>query len=179
MGIYRAWLHPEEPPEDERVDIRRTTEAIRAFTGNAPKGWVGPGLAETWETPSILAEEGYGYVCDWVHDDQPTWLRTTGRPLLSMPFTQECNDIPVILSQHHRAAEYRDRVVDQFDQLYDDSADSARVMAMVVHPFIMGVAHRVKYLREALAHMASCPEATFMTAGEIHDWFVEASPPQP
>ena len=164
--------------EDERVDIRKTTEAIRAFTGGAPKGWVGPGLAETWSTPDILAEEGYRYVCDWVHDDQPSWLRTTGRPLLSMPFTQECNDIPIILSQHHRAAEYRDRVIDQFDEMYADSAASARVMAMVVHPFIMGVAHRVKYLREALAHIASHPGAVFMTAGEIHDWFAEVSPPQ-
>jgi allantoinase len=163
--------------EDERADIRKTTAAIRAFTGSAPKGWVGPGLAETWDTPDVLAEEGYGYVCDWVHDDQPTWLKTTGRPLLSMPFTQECNDIPIILSQHHRAAEYRDRVIDQFDQLYADSADSARVMAMVVHPFIMGVAHRTKYLREALAHIASHDGAVFMTAGGIHDWFTETNPP--
>jgi allantoinase len=162
--------------EDERADIRKTTDAIRAFTGIAPKGWVGPGLAETWDTPDVLAEEGYDYVCDWVHDDQPTWLKTTGRPLLSMPFTQECNDIPIILSQHHRAAEYRDRVIDQFDQLYADSAASARVMAMVLHPFIMGVAHRVKYLRETLAHIAAHDGAVFMTAGGIHDWFAEINP---
>jgi len=163
--------------EDERADIRKTTEAIRAFSGSAPKGWVGPGLAETWDTPDVLVEEGYRYVCDWVHDDQPSWLRTRTKPLLSMPFTQECNDIPIILSQHHRACEYRDRAIDQFDQLYEDSADSARVMAMVVHPFIMGVAHRIKYLRETLAHIASRSEAVFMTAGEIHDWFTEISPP--
>jgi allantoinase len=163
--------------EDERADIRKTTEAIRAFSGSAPKGWVGPGLAETWDTPDVLVEEGYRYVCDWVHDDQPSWLRTRTKPLLSMPFTQECNDIPIILSQHHRACEYRDRAIDQFDQLYEDSADSARVMAMVVHPFIMGVAHRIRYLRETLAHIASRSEAVFMTAGEIHDWFAEISPP--
>src|SRR5712675_548570 len=34
--------------EDERADIVRTTEAIREFTGQAPHGWLGPGLTETW-----------------------------------------------------------------------------------------------------------------------------------
>ena len=56
---------------DERVDIQKTTAAITAFTGRRPRGWLGPGLTETWDTPDILAEEGYEYVCDWVLDDQP------------------------------------------------------------------------------------------------------------
>ena len=46
---------------DEREDIVMTTNAIRAFTGRRPRGWLGPGLTETWETPDILAEQGY----DW------------------------------------------------------------------------------------------------------------------
>ena len=45
--------------DDERDDIRKTTEAIRGFTGKPPRGWLGPGLTETWETPDLLAEEGY------------------------------------------------------------------------------------------------------------------------
>lgn len=163
--------------DDERAAIEATTAALKAFTGVAPKGWVGPGLAETWETPDLLAEAGYRYVCDWIHDDQPTWLKTRTTPLASMPFTQECNDIPVILSQHHPAAEYRNRVIDQFDELYAEGGDSARIMAVVMHPFIMGVPHRIKYLRQALAHIASRPDAAVVTAGEIYDWFVEASPP--
>jgi len=32
---------------------------------------MGPGLAETFDTPDILAEEGIEYVCDWVNADQP------------------------------------------------------------------------------------------------------------
>ena len=57
--------------ENEREAIRKTTEAITTFTGKRPRGWLGPGLTETWETPDLLAEEGYDYVCDWVLDDQP------------------------------------------------------------------------------------------------------------
>jgi hypothetical protein len=51
---------------DEREDIRKTRDAIRKFTKRDPRGWLGPGLTETWETPDILVEEGFDYVCDWV-----------------------------------------------------------------------------------------------------------------
>jgi allantoinase len=77
---------------DERQAIRQTREAITAFAGKPPRGWLGPGLTETWETPDLLAEEGYDYVCDWVLDDQPVTLKTRAKPLVNIPYTQECND---------------------------------------------------------------------------------------
>ena len=161
--------------EDEREDIRRTTEAIRAFTGRAPRGWLGPGLTETWDTPDLLAEQGYEYVCDWVLDDQPLWLQTKGSPLVSVPYTQECNDVAMMLIQHHKASEYADRAIDQFDQLYADSKDSARIMALVVHPYIMGAPHRLKYYRMALEHILKKRDVLFWTGEQILDWYLKAS----
>ena len=61
---------------NERDDIRNCAAAIEKASGKRPRGWLGPGLTETWETPDILAEEGYDYVADWVLDDQPVWLKT-------------------------------------------------------------------------------------------------------
>jgi allantoinase len=116
-------------------------------------------------------EEGYHYVCDWVLDDQPTILKTRTTPIVNIPYTQECNDVAMMLIQHHKASEYRDRAIDQFEQLYADAAPSARVMALVVHPYIMGVPHRLRYFREALEHIRSRPEVAFMTGEEILDWF--------
>jgi peptidoglycan/xylan/chitin deacetylase (PgdA/CDA1 family) len=162
--------------EDERADIRKTADAIRTFTGRAPRGWLGPGLTETWETPDLLVEEGYDYVCDWVLDDQPVRLKTRTQPIVNVPYTQECNDVAMMLIQHHAAREYRDRAIDQFDQLYADAATSARVMALVVHPYIMGAPHRLRYFREALQHITSKSDVVFMTGEQIHDWYVEAVP---
>jgi allantoinase len=159
--------------EDEREDIRRTTEAIRSFTGRAPRGWLGPGLTETWDTPDILAEQGYDYVCDWVLDDQPLWLNTRTRPLVSVPYTQECNDVAMMLIQHHKASEYYDRAMDQFEQLYADSKDSARVMALVVHPYIMGAPHRLKYYRKALQHIRKQRDVLCWTGEQIVDWYLK------
>jgi peptidoglycan/xylan/chitin deacetylase (PgdA/CDA1 family) len=162
--------------ENEREDIRKTTEAIRAFTGKPPRGWLGPGLTETWDTPDLLAEAGYGYVCDWVLDDQPLWLKTRSRPLVSVPYTQECNDVAMMLIQHHKASEYLDRALDQFEQLYADSRDSARVMALVVHPYIMGAPHRLKYYRKVLEHIRSRKDVLFWTGEQIFDWYTKLHP---
>ena len=157
--------------ENEEDDIRKTTEVIKAFTGKAPRGWLGPGLTETWHTPDLLAQNGYDYVADWVLDDQPVWLKTKSNPIVNIPYTQECNDVAMMLIQHHKASEYLERAVDQFDQLYLDSMDSARVMAMVVHPYIMGAPHRTKYYRKALEHMSQHKDVLFWTGEQILDWY--------
>ena len=163
--------------DDEREDIRLTTQAIAEVTGRAPRGWLGPGLTETWETPEVLQEQGYEYVCDWVLDDQPVPLRTNDGALTSIPYTQECNDVAMMLIQHHAAGEYRQRAIDQFEQLHRDAVatDSSRVMALVVHPYIMGAPHRARYFREALAHISADPGALFMTGSEILDWYTGAA----
>ena len=157
---------------DEREDIAKTTAIIHQFTGQKPRGWLGPGLTETWETPDVLAEEGYDYVCDWVLDDQPVVLKTRGGTIVNVPYTQECNDVAMMLIQHHSAAEYKNRAIDQFEQLYADARQSARIMALVVHPYIMGVPHRLRYFREALEHIQSRPGVLFWTGEQILDWYV-------
>jgi len=157
---------------DEREDIAKTTAIIHQFTGQKPRGWLGPGLTETWETPDVLAEEGYDYVCDWVLDDQPVVLKTRGGTIVNVPYTQECNDVAMMLIQHHSAAEYKNRAIDQFEQLYADARQSARIMALVVHPYIMGVPHRLRYFREALEHIRSRPDVLFWTGEQILDWYV-------
>jgi len=158
---------------DERDDIRKTAAAIREFTGKPPRGWLGPGLTETWETPDLLVEEGFDYVCDWVLDDQPVWLKTRTQPIVNLPYTQECNDVAMMLIQHHKASEYYDRAIDQFAQLHTDAAQSSRVMALVVHPYIMGAPHRLRYFRDVLARIRAHREVLFWTGEEILDWFLD------
>lgn len=161
---------------DEREDIRRTREAIRAFTGRAPRGWLGPGLTETWETPDLLVEEGFDYVCDWVLDDQPVVLKTRTKPIVNIPYTQECNDVAMMLIQHHKASEYHDRAIDQFEQIHHDSRDSARVMALVVHPYIMGAPHRLRHFRAIFERIGARDDVAFMTGEQILDWYLAQRP---
>jgi peptidoglycan/xylan/chitin deacetylase (PgdA/CDA1 family) len=165
--------------ENEREDIRKTADAIEKATGKRPRGWLGPGLTETWETPDLLKQEGYDYVADWVLDDQPVWLKTKTTPIVNIPYTQECNDVAMMLIQHHKASEYFDRAADQFEQIYQDSADSARIMALVIHPYIMGAPHRTKYFRRVFETIRKKSDVALMTGEQILDWYLATGPKAP
>ena len=156
--------------EDERLDIQKTRDAIAKFTGTAPRGWLGPGLTETFETVDLLKEEGFEYVADWVLDDQPVELKTRAGNLVNVPYTQEINDVAMMLIQHHKASEYASRALDQFETLYEDSLKQPRVMAIVCHPYIVGVPHRIKYFRKIFETIRQKPGVLFWTGEQILDW---------
>lgn len=166
---YKQRALPLEP--DQRAVIRRSIDTIREFTGKAPRGWLGPGLAETWETPDLLAEAGIEYLCDWVADEQPFAIKTTSSPLVVVPYTVELNDIPMMLIQHHPAVELFNRTRDQFDRLYEEGAESARIMAIAVHPYISGVPHRIKYFEAIYDYMRQKTGVLFWKGEEILDWY--------
>ena len=160
---------------DERDVIRRTISTIREFTGTAPRGWMGPGLAETFDTPDILAEEGIEYLADWCNDDQPYEMKVKSGRLVAVPYTVELNDIPIYLIQHHRSPEIFRRSRDQFDTLYREGAESVRVMAISTHPYITGVPHRIKYYDKIFDYIRQFEGVVFMTGSEILDWYNSAS----
>lgn len=156
---------------DEREVIRRTVRTIKECTGKAPRGWMGPGLAETFNTPDILAEEGLEYVCDWCNDDQPYVMKVERGRLVSIPYTLEINDIPLYLIQHHRSPELFERGRDHFDTLYREGEQHARIMAISTHPYITGVPHRIKYFDMLFDYIRQFAGVVFMTGSEILDWY--------
>jgi peptidoglycan/xylan/chitin deacetylase (PgdA/CDA1 family) len=161
---------------DQREAIHKSVETIKKFTGKAPRGWLGPGLSETWETLDYLAEEGIEYVSDWVNDDQPYEIRTATRPLVMVPYTVEVNDIPIMLIQHHEAEELYRRAKDQFDRLFEEGRHSARIMAIAVHPYISGVPHRIKQFERIYAYMKRRQGVVFWKGEQILDWYRGTKP---
>ena len=160
---------------DERAVIQRTISTIQEFAGAAPRGWMGPGLAETFHTPDILAEEGIEYLCDWCNDDQPYTMKVNSGRLVSIPYTLELNDIPIYAVQHHRSPEIFERTRDQFDTLYREGAESARIMAISTHPYITGVPHRIKYFDLIFDYLRQFEGVVFLTGSEILDWYNSAA----
>jgi len=161
---------------DQRAVIRDSVEMLTKFTGRKPKGWLGPGLTETWETLDLLAAEGIEYVSDWVNDDQPYEIRTASGTLVNVPYSIELNDIPMMVIQHHASSEWFVRARDQFDRLYAEGARNPRVMAMAVHPYISGVPHRIKYFEAVYDYMAKKKGVWLTTGAEIHDWYRAEQP---
>ncbi|MFE9321762.1 polysaccharide deacetylase family protein [Nocardia sp. NPDC052278] len=150
--------------DDERAYLTDIVETIERATGRRPRGWMGPALTETFHTPELLAELGLDYVLDWTNDDQPYRLNVPG--VLSVPYSVELNDIGLFLGTGLRGADFVQIVKDQFDRLY---AESGRVMALALHPFVIGQAFRIKYLEQALDYVANHPGVWLATSDEIAD----------
>jgi allantoinase len=158
--------------DDQRAAIRQTIEAIRALTGKAPRGWESPGLTETAETLDFLSEAGIEYVCDWCLDDQPVTLKATPRPVVSVPYTVEINDVVISAVQGHRSDEIYRRGVDQFDRLYKEGAEQPRVMAISIHPYLTGAPHRIKYLEALYDYILGHEGVMMWTGSRILDWYL-------
>jgi len=167
-----GWLQmPMHKVEDQKAAIRDTVEAIRAFTGKAPRGWESPGLTETYETIDHLAEAGIEYVANWVLDDQPVYVETATTPVVSVPYSVELNDIAMMVIQNHPAEEMLRRGKDHFDRLYEESASSCHVMAIALHPYISGVPHRIRYIEELYRYILDRPDVVHWTGEAIADWY--------
>ncbi|HVY59654.1 MAG TPA: polysaccharide deacetylase family protein [Xanthobacteraceae bacterium] len=158
----------EIPAEDEGRVIRDALGTIERATGARPVGWLGSGLQETWNTLDLLAAERCEYVCDWTNDDQPYVMTLEeGRRLISVPYSHEINDKPVFEKQHRTADEFREMICRQFDVLYREGAESGRVMAIAIHPYLTGVPHRIDAFDAALAYICRHDRVWKATGMEI------------
>ena len=156
---------------DQRAMIHRSMDRLEKFTGRRPVGWLGPGLTQTWETPELLAEAGVQYIGDWVYDDEPTVIRTDNGPLVTLPYTVELNDIPMMIVQHHESDYLLKRAIDQFDRLYEEGAERAKIMSIAIHPYISGQPHRIKYLEQIYDHVARHEGVLHWNGEQILDWY--------
>jgi peptidoglycan/xylan/chitin deacetylase (PgdA/CDA1 family) len=166
---------PELEPEAERQAIADCLRVITEASGKKPVGWLGAALAETWHTLDFLAAEGVRYVADWTNDDQPYLIRAGDRQLVSIPYSYEVNDSPFIYYRNGTIDEFEKLIRRQFDVLYDEGATSGRVMAICLHPFIIGVPHRIRGLESALGYIASHDKVWFATGSEIVDHYLASS----
>ena len=124
-------------------------------------------LQETQVQSGLLAgrcEHGAEYVCDWVNDDLPYRMNNG---LYAIPYSIEINDMPLFNMPSISIADFERRIIDSFDVLYQEGERSGRVMGIALHPFLIGAAHRIRYLDRALAHITSHDRVWLATGAEI------------
>lgn len=157
--------------ETETQHIAGVLSRIELATGQRPKGWLSPALTETFNTPDLLAEAGVEYLADWVNDDQPYPIKVRSKSLHAIPYSMEINDIPAMLENKMSGEQFGQMIMDQFDVLYEEGAQTGRVMSLGLHTFLVGYPHRAKYLEKAFRHMASRQDVWFATGSQIIDHY--------
>jgi allantoinase len=165
---------PIHKEEDQPGMIKRSLDQLEKFTGKRPVGWLGPGLTQTYDTPEHLAKAGIQYIGDWVYDDEPTEIQTAHGPLVTLPYTVECNDIPMMIVQHHEGAYWRQKCIDTFERYHQEGESRAKIMAIAIHPYISGQPFRIKYLEEVYEHIAGCKDVLHWNGVQLLDWYRSA-----
>lgn len=158
--------------KEESAIISQTRRAIEDC-GQKMRGWLGPGLTETWSTLELLREHGVDYVADWCNDDLPYRM---DNGLYSIPYSLELNDMPLFNNPSISIVDFERRIRDTFDTLYREGETNGRVMCIALHPFLIGVPHRINYLDSALSYIASHDAVWFATGSEIIDAYKRSDP---
>ncbi len=152
----------------EAALIAEVTQTLTHQEGRPPTGWLGPWISQSWQTPDLLKQAGYGYLLDWCCDDQPIWFKTRSGSILAVPYPQEINDIPAIIARRMSAAEFADLIIDQFDEMLEQSQQQPLVCGIALHAYLVGQPFRIRHLRRALQHIATHAGEVWLTcAGDI------------
>lgn len=158
------------PEAEERALLEYCRDRIARESGAAPGGWLSPWISESPRTPDLMSEAGYVYTLNWCMDDQPVRFRTrSGKPLWSIPYPQEVNDIPMIVARQMDGRDFADLIVDNFDEMVSQSQAQPLVMGIALHPYLVGQPYRLRHLRRALEHIVDSGAVWFTTPGDICD----------
>lgn len=172
-GVRQRSLQAED---NEQAVIETSLERIERFSGQRPRGWLGPGLGESFETPDLLSAAGIDHLYDWALDDLPTWMRTSTGPLVAVPYGLELNDSVLHAVESYPSDEIFLRVRDTLAAFSPELVLQPRVLTLGLHPHLLGVPHRVVHLERTLELLMERHDVVFVTGTRLVDWYREVEP---
>lgn len=172
-GTYNTRYFYDMSEEMQRELIRDSRETILRASGQRLDGWLTPAISNDETTQHVLAEEGILYTLDMTHDDQPTPVNTRAGRLVSIPYSLEVNDVPLFVNRNTSADRYVAICKAQFDQLYEEGAESGTVMCMPLHPYLIGQPHRIAALDAVLKHITGHDKVWLATGREIAQHYID------
>jgi allantoinase len=174
-GMTQRLLHVET---DEAATIRACVSKVQDFLRKKPRGWMGPGFAETFDTPDNLKAAGIEYVLDWTIDDIPCWMHTKHGPIICMPYGIELNDSLIYAVEHQTSSEILQRFRDTLTTFSSELEENPRILTLPLHPHITGVPHRIPYVEGVINLLRERNDVIFVTGSEIADWYAAQEQPE-
>ena len=170
--VGHGWVQRSLQFEDDEAEvIERSLERLKRLTGRETRGWFGPGVGESFDTPDLLKGAGIEWLADWFVDDLPCWMRTKGGPLIAMPYTVELNDVPLYVVQQQDSEEMSRRMEMTLRTYEVECRTHPKVLTIALHPHVMGVPHRADVLARVLDSLMARDDTVFVTGSEIAEWF--------
>ena len=173
MGVDMGRIHQGDTGRDvETRWVQESVRTLRQATGATVNGWLSPALSESFDTPDLVVAAGIDYLCDWMNDDLPYWMNVRlpagARQVAAMPHGHEISDLKLIGDYGHSATQYAEQVIDYFDFLYREAGEhGGRILSLPLHPWLIGVPHRIGALERILDHVTARAGVWPATGAEI------------
>jgi peptidoglycan/xylan/chitin deacetylase (PgdA/CDA1 family) len=154
--------------DQEAAHIEAAAEALAARTGRRPEGWVGQDFGESARTPFLLARAGFRWLADWPNDDRPYGMATVP-PIVSVPVQADLDDVQLLWHRRVATPAYPGLVAEAAGVLADEAAagGEGRSLVLGLHPWLIGMPHRIRYLHAALSRLAALPGLWHAPLGQI------------
>jgi allantoinase len=143
--------------EAQEAYIRRTLDLIEKDTGVRPRGWSSPSVYPNADTFTATAAEGIRYSLDGMDSDALSRLTTKTGPLLMIPYPTVTVDMGQYLTRGKEAADMERLWIDYVTELareaQADPGRDATVVAIGIHPFVVGTPAGAAALRRVLENL--------------------------
>ena len=106
---------------------------------------------------------------DWLNDEMPYPFATRHGEMIALPLSLELDDRFIVQHNLHSEWEYAQQVKDACDYLLAEAEATGhgRLLALSIHPWLMGQPHRIAALESALRHIAGQTGIWSASAREI------------
>jgi peptidoglycan/xylan/chitin deacetylase (PgdA/CDA1 family) len=157
--------------DEERALILESRDTLAKAIGTPPRGWQSIARSQSFNTPRLLAEAGFDFMCDWVNDDLPYIATTTAGPIVSVPFNHELSDRQMIAVQQQSMDSVAQQIEDALAWLKAEAVQygAARVLPFTLTPYITGLPYRMDAFEALLGRLAKDDAIWFATASELVD----------
>lgn len=172
--------------DEEREAMRKTVESLQWTTGERPLGWYvryGPSV----NTRELVIEEGGFEYDSCAYDDDLPYYTSVGvgdgvgvgvgdKKWLVVPYSLEVNDTKFWRGGMVSPSDFEETMRNTFDLLYEEGADSPKMMSIGLHCRIVGRPSRMVALRRFLEYATAKPDVWFARRIDIARWWREKYP---
>jgi putative urate catabolism protein len=163
--------------ETERAHMKTAIEIHQAVTGARPLGWY-TGRDNPNTRRLVVEDGGFLYDADSYADDLPYWTHAHGRPHLIVPYTLDANDMRFATAQGFNSGDqFFTYLKDTFDTLYEEGAETPKMMSVGLHCRVVGRPGRAAALAQFLDYAKSKERVWFARRVDIARHWHEAHPP--
>jgi chitin deacetylase len=163
------------PIAEERKHFKLSIDAIKKATGVAPVGWYTGRLSDN--TRKLAVEHGMLYDSDAYNDDLPFWTNVSGKAHLVVPYTLDVNDMKFGTVQGFNTGDdWFAYARDAFDTLYEEGAETPKMMSIGLHLRLIGRPGRMRALQRFMDHIEKHDKVWVARRADIARHWIKTHP---